>query len=173
MLTIKGIPSKEEAIALYEKWKKERDDWNKEACRHDAILLWCIVVICILAILGVLWSTNWSFDIYSLGPIRILTLLVIPLVGFIIIGCNWRWQCDYNEFSWPLKYKYYSKTHDKTILETKLDNGVLCFVLENDKHEVTTDMLVGFTNKYRTDVDEVIIDLDNEEILIPYKTNIV
>lgn len=77
-------------------------------------------------------------------------------------------QWEYNEFSWPLKYKYYKITNGKTILESKLEDESLCFVLENEEHEVSSATLGGFKQKVRTDIDEIVVDLNSAEILLPY-----
>ena len=169
MVKIIGIPSEAEALELYDDWKKERDDWNKDANRHDTILFWSVTIVCILVMAGIAWSSGWNFTIDALGPVRLLGLCMTPIIGFVIVLFGWDGQWEYSEYSWPLKYKYYTITNGKTILESKIDNGAVSFVLENAKHEVTTAILAGFKQKYRTDVDEIVVDLNAEEILIPYK----
>lgn len=94
---------------------------------------------------------------------------MIPIVGFFIVLGNLDGQLEYNEYSWPLKYKYHELTKGKTILDSNIEDGALRFVLENENHEVTSATLVGFNKKVRTDVDEIVVDLNSEEILIPYK----
>lgn len=169
MLKIIGIPSEQEALTLYNECKQERDEWNRESKVHDTILIFSVILVYVLSIVGIFWSCGWIFTIEALGPLRIFGLLAADIIGFFVILGNLNGQREYDEFSWPLKYKYYVKTRDKNILETKLDDDALYFVLENDKHEVETELFAVFKKKCRTDIDEIVVDLNNAEILLPYK----
>lgn len=168
MVKIIGIPSEQEALALYDEWKKERDDRNKCAARHDTIIFLTVTIVCVLVMAGIVWSSGWNFTFDALGPIRFLGLCVAPIIGAFIVFFSWEGQWEYSEYSWPLKYKYYIITKDMTILDSKIKRDVIDFVLENSRHEVSAATLVGLNKKYRTDIDEIVVDLNDEAILIPY-----
>lgn len=172
MVKIIGIPTEDEALSLYNAWKQKLDDGNKQAKRHDNILVWSVLIIGLALITGLLlWIQSWPTDIPYLDFARVSGILVVILVGLLTIVLGFHGQWEYNEFSWPTKYKYYTIIKDKTVLETKLDNGTIYFTLENAEHEVTVKSLAICNEKHRTDIDEIIVDLDKEEILIPYKKN--
>ena len=49
-----------------------------------------------------------------------------------------------------------------SVLTSKIENGCLDLVLENAKHEVSSASIGGFTQKIRTDVDEITVDLSDD-----------
>lgn len=91
VLKIIGVPSEQEALTLYDEWKHERDEWNKEAKIHDAIFAWSVVIACILAIVGIAWSSGWSFETDTLGPWKIFGVSLIPVIGFFHHYGQLRW----------------------------------------------------------------------------------
>ena len=95
MVKIIGIPSEQEALELYNDWKKERDDWNKDANRHDTILFWSVTIVCVLVMAGIAWSSGWNFTLDALGPTRLLGLWVVPIIGFCIVLFSWEGQWEY------------------------------------------------------------------------------
>lgn len=169
MLKIIGIPAEEDALSLYNKWKAERDEWNHNATIHNRIFFWTTTSICLLLIVGVFWLSDWSIACDEFAFFQISALVGLPVFGALIVLLNWHSLWEYNEFSWPMQYKYYVQTKDKTILESKVKNGTLELILENENHEVSLTCLGGFSEKIRTDIDEIIVDINKEEILIPYK----
>ena len=169
LVKIIGAPTEELAIDQYNKWKAERDQWNRESKKHDRILLLITLPICVVLMLAVAWMADWFTVQTDYTPFLAMGLMAPPIIcGMILLFC-WEGQWDYSASSWPMQYKYYIKTKDMSVLTSKIENGCLDLVLENAKHEVSSTSIGGFTQKIRTDVDEVTVDLENEEILIPYK----
>lgn len=174
LVEVRGIATKEKAESLYANWKKERDDWNESAQKQNKILLWMTIPISILLLcisLYFAWFTdNNLMDTLSV-LLSIFALVVIPVIASMIIVFNWNGHWEEMECSWPMQYKYYNYTKDRTVLESKIENNCLELVLENADHSVIQKGIGGFKTIVRTDVDDYVVDLETEAILIPYKKN--
>lgn len=169
MVKIIGIPTEEQAISIYNDWKAERDLLNKQSKRHDNILLCVIAFVCVALIVGILFLVNWLMPAENHHVAYAMAFVGVPLIcGMILMAC-WEGEWDCSSSSWPIQYLYYVNTKEMVVLDSRLENGSLELVLENQKHEVSRTSFGDFKKKIRTDVTEITLDLENEEILIPYK----
>ena len=98
--------------------------------------------------------------------------MTFSVVGFLIVMLclddEWCWN-DYKQTA----LKYTKTVEGKNVLDAKVvhkDTSYIRLTLEDpDTHVVTEKDIYDWDEKVRTDIGEIIVDVVNESIYIPYK----
>lgn len=161
-IDIIGIKSEPEVLALIEKERQEmiarNEAYKKESLRELFLISFFCLILFVAA--GIL-TKDWEIA----GIIGIASLALVTYLGF-----NSEYQiCFFQPTDFSLPCQYYSITKGKNILQVEEHNGEVSFVLEDiDTHIVTEVTLTGFETVYRTDISNILVDLEKSCIAYPY-----
>lgn len=161
-IDIIGIKTETEALALIEKERQEMIVHNKAYKKENLRGLFLTSFFCLVLVVAArILTKDWGIaGIICVGSLALVTYL----------SCNSEYQiCFFQPTDFSLPCQYYRITKNKNILQIKEHNGELGFVLEDvDTHIVTEATLTGFETVYRTDISNILVDLEKSCIAYPY-----
>ena len=157
-----NISSKYEAEKKYKEFVEDVDHNNAQ----------CNAVIIITIILAIFALAAANF--YLQSTLReAVSFGTIVIAGIICYAASEGYESSCSMLA-PAAYRYHQILTDARLLKTEIkrcDNGVYNVVLTvaNNRNEVSYEWLYGFKKVTKTDVKELVVDLENQIIYEPYK----
>lgn len=161
-IKIVGVKTEEEVLKLIAKEKQEMENANqehkKEFLREQGIIS-CIAMV-VTTIAWFIWQFWEVFLIFACAGLLIL----------IERSCSDGTPIySFKKTEYSLACQYYWLTKGKNILYTRVKDCDVEFVLEDkETHIVTETTLTGFKTVYRTDISNILVDLEKSCIAYPY-----
>ena len=157
-----NISSKYEAEKKYKEFVEDVDHNNAQ----------CNAVIIITIILAIFALAAANF--YLQSTLReAVSFGTIVIAGIICYAASEGYESSCSMLA-PAAYRYHQILTDARLLKTEIkrcDNGVYNVVLTvaNNRNEVSYEWLYDFKKVTKTDVKELVVDLENQIIYEPYK----
>lgn len=149
--------------------EEEMQTNNKDVRKHNTIV-WVIYLFVITVInAGLFCAVKYiNFDAVFAVFISFISFFVGMFIAIHSVEEEWCWS-DYKQTA----FKYERITEGKNILDAKVlykNGSYVKLTLEDpNTHEVTEEDIYGWDEKVRTDIGEIIVNVINETIYIPYK----
>ena len=182
---MKIIYDDEKAAALKAEIDTETTKWNEEVLVYNrsrcVIAILCFIAVTMIAGSLAAWlfrSEEKVFPYVWCG--QLVCVAIISILGAKIFLRKYPISEMAAERQYPASVKFHVATTGKTILDgqwTRHNIGCLgdyyslALTLEDEAHFVTTTeiFLWGFKTQTRTDITEIVVNLDEETVDIPHK----
>lgn len=175
------IYDKEKAIVTKQKIDSDTPEVNRQAEKHNHIRLFACVIVYFIFFFVLLHISDLYckyFDAIKIVQIvGIFTCGMLMLIGAIIAGNVYNNICEpicTAAQRYPLPVRYHLATQENTVVRcefTEAKNKIE-LTLEDASHRTKQEklFLLAFHSETRTDIKEIIINLDEKTIYKPVKS---
>ena len=171
-----GVKTADEANALNQEYIKGVNEHNKKLRTQRNMIMLGVACLAALAILlAHIWIGNGAdSDSTTRSIIAPILIVMLGIDGFVFFCCNdeMKFECEWNK---PFAYQFFKLTDSKTILKTDVSyrgengNRDLLLTLKNADNVVSHERIYDFKTVTKTDIDDIVVDLEQGVIYLPYK----